>query len=231
MPPMMHSLALAGSLWLLGLVLPAVADREPNLPFDIRSPKDCAYWYDTSNRSNKTCESVRETWEVSPETFSRWNPTISVDCEGWAPHHSYCVAVWPEEGRNDTATAPSPASNPDDISRLVAYWAASYEENDCAGTENNLTAVPYKTNDSCFDTSCNVTRVYISGWGSCPDGEIQIGYWERPGCSGEWYGYDYTERGLCYELWSGGTKFNSVEFRCALKSDCCTADPEPSTKV
>lgn len=44
----------------------------------------------------KTCAHVRAQYYVDPASFSRWNPAISLDCEGWLGGWSYCVEVFSE---------------------------------------------------------------------------------------------------------------------------------------
>lgn len=71
-----------------------LANKQPHLSWDKRTIKDCSFWYD--NTGSRTCESIRKAWQVSPETFSRWNPSITLDCDGWR-FQSYCVRVKAEE--------------------------------------------------------------------------------------------------------------------------------------
>ncbi|KAJ6788243.1 hypothetical protein PWT90_10854 [Aphanocladium album] len=84
----MKAQLLLSAAWLAHL---AAADIEPWLPYDVRTIQGCSFWYDS--QGDRTCESVRDSWSVSPEDFARWNPSLSVDCKGWAVHQSYCVGV------------------------------------------------------------------------------------------------------------------------------------------
>ncbi|KAH6689658.1 WSC domain-containing protein [Plectosphaerella plurivora] len=67
-------------------------DVQPNLPFKAGTASDCSFWYD--NWDGDSCEVVRDwIFAISPQKFSEWNPSISLDCEGWEDWHSYCVHV------------------------------------------------------------------------------------------------------------------------------------------
>ncbi|PQK16330.1 hypothetical protein BB8028_0006g06500 [Beauveria bassiana] len=348
--------ALLSYAGLANLVRMATADAEPFLSYDVHTIKDCSFWYD--NYGTRTCESIRETWSISPETFSRWNPSISLDCKGWS-RHSYCVGViaelacssstttstststatststpppiWTDRGcyadasyhplqtqlpapagrdmtrakceskcwnegyqyvgfkagtecwcghyidgshtpfqsdcgspcagnssescggdkvynvlegneppftpaprsatstttmRPSTSTAP-PASE-------TAFLLMSHAKADCTGDVANEVLVRSDSEGMCIDTNCQVASLDIASLGSCPDGEVQISYWQQPGCSGAWYGYGYSSRQTCRQLWSGGWSFKSLYLRCAKQSDncvskkTCTPDPEPA---
>ncbi|WYZ35352.1 hypothetical protein EsH8_I_001628 [Colletotrichum jinshuiense] len=44
--------------------------------------KSCSYWYD--NYEGESCVVVRDyMFAISPETFSRWNPSVGLDCSDW----------------------------------------------------------------------------------------------------------------------------------------------------
>ena len=83
------------SAWVLSVSHPAAAREYPLLTCDPNTIKSCIYYYD--NRGGQKCETVRKNYGISPENFHRWNPSISVTCEGWT-YQSYCVAVNEEQG-------------------------------------------------------------------------------------------------------------------------------------
>ncbi|KAJ4416954.1 hypothetical protein N0V85_002071 [Neurospora sp. IMI 360204] len=50
-------------------------------------------WYD--NVDGLTCEYVRDiVFEIPPELFTEWNPSVGVDCSNWQTYMSYCVQTW-----------------------------------------------------------------------------------------------------------------------------------------
>ena len=108
---------------------------------------------------------------------------------------------------------------------------------DCTGDIHNNVTVQSNTDGMCIDTDCQVASLDIASAGNCPNGQVQISYWEQPGCSGKWYGYGYTNRGTCRSLWSEGWKFKSLWVRCAEQGkDCvnqktCVADAEPTSNI
>ncbi|KAM3518625.1 hypothetical protein NHJ13051_008044 [Beauveria bassiana] len=348
--------ALLSYAGLANLVRMATADAEPFLSYDVHTIKDCSFWYD--NYGTRTCESIRETWSISPETFSRWNPSISLDCKGWS-RHSYCVGViaelacssstttstststatststpppiWTDRGcyadasyhplqtqlpapagkdmtrakceskcwnegyqyvgfkagtecwcghyidgshtpfqsdcgspcagnssescggdkvynvleGNEPPFTPAPRSSTSTTTMRpststappaseTAFLLMSHAKADCTGDVANEVLVRSDSEGTCIDTNCQVASLDIASLGSCPDGEVQISYWQQPGCSGAWYGYGYSSRQTCRQLWSGGWSFKSLYLRCAKQSDncvskkTCTPDPEPA---
>ncbi|EGX93625.1 WSC domain protein [Cordyceps militaris CM01] len=104
---------------LASLVHLATADVEPFLSYDINTIKDCSFWYD--NYGTKPCASVRATWNISPETFSRWNPSVSLDCTGWG-RHSYCVGVVAELTRSSSRTTSSSSTPTTTASTPPPVW-------------------------------------------------------------------------------------------------------------
>ncbi len=89
----------------------------------------------------------------------------------------------------------------------------------------------------CIDTGCAVASLDIASGGDCPSGQVQISYWEQPGCAGRWFGYGYTSRNTCSALWTNGWKFGSLHLRCAdpwvdcLSLGTCVADEEPAQGI
>lgn len=89
----------------------------------------------------------------------------------------------------------------------------------------------------CINTDCQASCLQIAAEGLCPDGQVQVSYWEKPGCIRQWFGYDYTSRGTNFGLWSWGLKYQSLHLRCAAKKDdcvslkTCTYDPAPSNNL
>ncbi|KAJ4154724.1 hypothetical protein LMH87_000004 [Akanthomyces muscarius] len=119
----------------------------------------------------------------------------------------------------------------------VAFHVDSRYHNDCTGDTSNSNDVMMYQEGLCINTNCQVASLNLAAVGNCPDGEIQISYWEQPDCQGKWFGYGYAKRGTCRPLWTDGWKFKALHLRCAKQAgDCvstgeCTADPEPSQNV
>ncbi|KAJ1335481.1 WSC domain-containing protein [Microdochium nivale] len=60
---------------------------KPQLQWDPATLSPCADWVDNVDSS---CQEVRAMFGLSPELFHAWNPSVGVDCSGWAVQ-SYCV--------------------------------------------------------------------------------------------------------------------------------------------
>nr|XP_036576515.1 CFEM domain-containing protein [Colletotrichum truncatum]KAF6783272.1 CFEM domain-containing protein [Colletotrichum truncatum] len=69
----------------------AKRDREPNMPYDFNTIKTCTWWYD--NYEGFSCQDIRDLrYAISPEDFTRWNPSVTLDCGNWQ-ELSYCIQV------------------------------------------------------------------------------------------------------------------------------------------
>lgn len=136
-----------------------------------------------------------------------------LDCVGLWQGYYYCVGITP-------------------AFEVKAFYSAG-----CKGNLHGQTTVASGTDGFCFDTNCQVASLDTSIVGDCPSGQVQISYWEKPGCTGKWFGYGYTSRGKCHTLWTEGWKFKAVWLRCAIEQDdcvnrgTCTYDPEPSRGI
>lgn len=74
------------------------ASRYPELQWDPETAEDCVEWY--NNGDDETCEYVRNYFGITPEEFTKWNPSVGLDCQPWE-YQSYCIVTL---GRiNDTA--------------------------------------------------------------------------------------------------------------------------------
>lgn len=136
-----------------------------------------------------------------------------LDCTGLWLGYYYCVGV--------------PA----------AFNLKTVYHTDCTGDVHNDVTIESGSDGICINTDCAVGSVNIGSLGLCPSGQVQLSYWEKPGCSGQWYGYGYTSRGTCHSLWTDGYKFKSLHLRCASEQDdcvsqkTCTYDPEPANNL
>ncbi|KAL2813513.1 hypothetical protein BJX63DRAFT_393972 [Aspergillus granulosus] len=91
------SLAASASLYV------AAADQTPGLYADPDTISSCVEWYD--NNEGLACEETREYWGITPEQFTEWNPSVSLDCEPWE-YKSYCI-VTQERLDNSSSSATS----------------------------------------------------------------------------------------------------------------------------
>ncbi|KAK2028981.1 WSC-domain-containing protein [Colletotrichum zoysiae] len=92
-------------------------DEEPNMQYDFNTIKTCTYWYD--NYQGFSCKEIRD-WRygISPEDFTRWNPSVTLDCGNWQ-ELSYCVEVRSEmtsiassSASTTSITSAAPSSTP-----------------------------------------------------------------------------------------------------------------------
>ncbi|OAA42199.1 LysM domain-containing protein [Metarhizium rileyi] len=174
--------------------------------------KSCDKYYKADR--GDTCQGIVDKYpHLTSSDFRKWNPAIKDDCVGLWQGYYYCVGITP-------------------AFELKAHYSAG-----CKGKLHGQRTVASGTDGGCFDTNCQVASFDISTVGDCPGGQVQISYWEQPGCTGKWFGYGYTSRDTCRTLWTDGWKFKSVWLRCAREvDDCvnkgtCTYDPEPSHGV
>lgn len=133
-----------------------------------------------------------------------------LDCTGlWAGYY-YCVGI------------------------PISFHARALYHADCTGALYNEVTIQRNTDGLCLDTNCQAASLNLAAVGDCPNGQVQISYWEQSGCTGQWFGYGYTSRNTCHRLWTEGWKFKSIHLRCSSdKNDCvtqktCTYSPEPS---
>lgn len=83
-------------------------DTGLNMPYDFDTIKTCTWWYD--NHHSLTCKVRDWMFGISPEDFSRWNPSITLDCGNWE-ELSYCV-VDVESERSPIITSSTSSARP-----------------------------------------------------------------------------------------------------------------------
>ncbi|OAQ63716.1 LysM domain-containing protein [Pochonia chlamydosporia 170] len=219
---------------------------------------DCDKFYLVS--AGDQCDGIEAKFSISSAQFYAWNPSINAECSN--PWRGYYVCVHAPGAVVTPPTPTKPANggislddflkwNPDAGNNCQGLWAnayacinilpaftlGTYYHTDCTGTIHNAAAIQMQTDGACINTDCQAGSVKVIPQGACPDGEIQISYWEQPGCTGKWFGYSYTSRDTCHRMWTDGWKFKSLHLRCASeKDDCvskgtCTFDPEPANNV
>lgn len=160
--------------------------------------------------SNDGCWQIARDNNTALDSLYRWNPAVKNDCTGLQANTYICIGA-------------------------DGFHIRSRYHNDGTGDMHNDNVVP-ADGGVCTNTDCQVASLDIASEGACPDGEVQISYWENQNCQGKWFGYGYTNRGTCRGLWTEGWKFKSLHLRCAKKDDCvsqntCKEDPEPSNNV
>lgn len=120
----------------------------------------------------------------------------------------------------------------------LAFQVQPRWNGDCSG-DSGIGTLEFESgsNGRCFDLNYDAESLDVAATDDCPDGHIQLSYWQQPGCSGEWSGYGYASRGTCRALWSWGTKFKSLRMKCTQPDkDCvaqgqCVPDAEPSVVI
>jgi hypothetical protein len=60
------------------------------LGYDPRTIEDCTAWFNWE--TDLTCEEVRDTFGMTQEQFTRYNPSIGPDCRYFSEGRSYCIA-------------------------------------------------------------------------------------------------------------------------------------------
>jgi hypothetical protein len=70
----------------------------------------CAEWYD--NDEGLTCEEARKYYGTTPEEFTKWDPSVSLNCELWRDQ-SYCIVT---RERLDNSTKTTTTSTPAGLS-------------------------------------------------------------------------------------------------------------------
>ncbi|KAJ3496994.1 hypothetical protein NLG97_g2241 [Lecanicillium saksenae] len=156
-----------------------------------------------------TCDQITSYQGISQKDFARWNPQIGNQCTGmWADAYA-CVGI-------------------------AAFSLKTHYHTGCSGDVYNNVAV--RMNEGyCMNTDCQVGSLQIDADGLCSDGEVQLSYWEQPGCTGKWFGYGYSNKGTCRGLWTDGYDFKAIHLRCARsQDDCvnkgsCTYDSQPTS--
>ncbi|KFG84796.1 WSC domain protein [Metarhizium anisopliae] len=64
--------------------------RLPQLQWDPDTVPDCIEW--ENNIGENTCEYIRDFYTITPEQFSKWNPSVGLDCKPWNIQ-SYCIVT------------------------------------------------------------------------------------------------------------------------------------------
>ncbi|KAH7016497.1 uncharacterized protein B0I36DRAFT_369018 [Microdochium trichocladiopsis] len=73
---------------------------------DPNTTKYCTWYHDVIE--GDTCEFILASWEISLETFMRWNPSITAGCGNVQVNHSYCIEAIGEPAQASTTTTSKP---------------------------------------------------------------------------------------------------------------------------
>ncbi|TQV92254.1 hypothetical protein IF1G_09326 [Cordyceps javanica] len=193
--------------------------------FHPNTEKGCTNWA----RGFGDCQFVLWNWQIDFYHLTRWNPDIAQQCKQLNKEQFFCVQV--DEGHSyDPETQSPPADNPiliiEQCTELPAFSITSHYYGNCQGESYHEVNVPKtgtQRSGRCITTGCNVGSLAIAAEGFCPDGQVQISYWEEPGCRGTWFGYEYTKTNTCHDLWTDGNNFKSIHLRCQnIDQDCET---------
>ncbi|KAG9201356.1 hypothetical protein G6514_005728 [Epicoccum nigrum] len=142
----------AASLVALALPHAARAGEWPTLQFDPDTISPCVMWEDNVN--DLVCEDVRKYWKITPEEFSRWNPSVGLDCKPWNVQ-SYCVV--PLERLPTTTTEPSKTTTTTtstSITSTLGPSPTSWTELGCFTDENpNYSALEKRVSPEGGDNS------------------------------------------------------------------------------
>lgn len=104
--------ALLAAVALALLPLCAASTPKPIFSTDPATVDTCIDWYNNAEE-NPTCKDIRDLFSLSPEQFSKWNPSVNHDCEPWLYPLSYCVSTsdrGPPPGDTTTTTTTTTSS-------------------------------------------------------------------------------------------------------------------------
>ncbi|KFG84780.1 hypothetical protein MANI_010103 [Metarhizium anisopliae] len=153
-------------------------------------PKSCNKYYKAER--GDTCQGIVDKHaHLTLSDLLHVASSAANDCVGLWQGYYYCVGITP-------------------AFEVKAFYSAG-----CKGNLHGQTTVASGTDGFCFDTNCQVASLDTSIVGDCPSGQVQISYWEKPGCTGKWFGYGYTSR----------------EQDDCVNRGTCTYDPEPSRGI
>ncbi|KAK5996067.1 WSC domain-containing protein [Cladobotryum mycophilum] len=85
------------------------ASPYPEMQYDPDTTKDCLYWY--NNIEGKTCQQVRDYFNLTPEEFAQWNPSVGVNCDKLWIVGSYCIMTNEKLAKLTATASPSEATS------------------------------------------------------------------------------------------------------------------------
>ncbi|KFZ00010.1 hypothetical protein V500_01214 [Pseudogymnoascus sp. VKM F-4518 (FW-2643)] len=125
--------------------------------YDINTVKNCSIWYD--NSGDDSCKDIRDSLGIKPETFMRWNPSITLDCGNWQIYTSYCTWVEFEHPTISSSTTkvstttPTPTAKPSPSSwKPLGCWPIG--ATDFPSLDKRVSVIlnntPAKCQDACY---------------------------------------------------------------------------------
>jgi hypothetical protein len=99
----------------------STASQTPGLYADPDTIPSCVEWYD--NSEGLTCKELRDYFTITPEQFTEWNPSVSLDCEPWNEWQSYCIVT--QERLDDTASSLSASASATTTSKPASTTAST----------------------------------------------------------------------------------------------------------
>ncbi|KAM5358270.1 hypothetical protein ACJZ2D_015428 [Fusarium nematophilum] len=66
--------------------------RTPQWQWDPETIDSCIEWYN-HEAGDEPCEYVRDYFNISPEDFTKWNPSVGLGCNPWRFNQSYCIVT------------------------------------------------------------------------------------------------------------------------------------------
>ncbi|KID94680.1 LysM domain protein, partial [Metarhizium majus ARSEF 297] len=195
------------------------------------SAKRCGIWH--TAEAQDTCLLMTFKGPTTIDILMTVNPSLGSDpskcSDRLVPGLAYCV--FPMHNWNlvvdDDGKPVLPASTQTTTSAVPssthAFTLKSFYHPDCTGDVHDDVSMPLDSWGICINTECKVASLDIAAEGLCPNGHVQLSYWEKEGCVGQWFGYGYTSRGVCRTLWTEGWKFKAINLRCMPEKDDCVS--------
>ncbi|CAO2650697.1 Nn.00g019890.m01.CDS01 [Neocucurbitaria sp. VM-36] len=153
----MHFVLSLTAIW-LSFSLKVVAQ---NYRSDVNTVKNCTIWYD--NSGDDSCKDIRDSLGIKPETFTRWNPSITLDCGNWQLYTSYCTWVESEQptisssATTASSTTPTPTTKPSPSSwKPLGCWPVGAA--DFFSLEKRVSVIPNNTPAKCQDACYKVAN-------------------------------------------------------------------------
>ncbi|PVI03666.1 hypothetical protein DM02DRAFT_587559 [Periconia macrospinosa] len=128
---------------------------------DPNTVKNCTTWYD--NSGDDTCKDIRDSLGIKPDTFTRWNPSITLDCGNWQLYTSYCTWLASEEPTPSSSTmistsnTPTPSAKPIPSAwKPLGCWPVG--PSDFLSLEKRISVIPNNTPAKCQDACYKVAN-------------------------------------------------------------------------
>ncbi|KAI9148914.1 WSC domain-containing protein [Paramyrothecium foliicola] len=107
------------------------AGPDPLLDWDPETISPCLMWED--NGYGLSCEYVRKYWNITAEEFTRWNPSVGLDCKPWR-YQSYCVVPkvrLPATTATSTTAKPTTTTSTTSVTQTLGPSPTSWAARGC----------------------------------------------------------------------------------------------------